>query len=97
MKAESTDQAPAFNVLEPDGQRGQVHPKEITAVLLNDGRWYQIKYGSFKFYKTGSGVPFVQFKLSGIEFDDSDTGDYLVEVFPATVAGVAYPTFNEDL
>lgn len=96
MKAESTDQAPAFNVLEPDGQRGQVHSKEITAVLLNDGRWYQIKPGSFKFYKTGSGVPFVQFDSIEFNTELNREASVRIEVFPATVAGVSYPVPGEE-
>lgn len=96
MKAESTEQTPAFNLLEPDGQRGQAHSKEISRVLLNDGKWYEIEPGSFKFYKTGAGVPFVQFKVNGGDFDCPDADDYLIEVFPASVAGVAYPAPSEQ-
>lgn len=89
MKAETSDVGPRFNLLQSEGVRGQAHTKEITQVLLTDGAWYAIEPGSFHFYRTGGdkAVPFVQFDLM-----PNASGQLRVEVFPATVAGWAYPT-----
>lgn len=98
MKAESTNKNPKFNLLKPDGVRSQAHSEAVTKVLLNDGRWYDIIPGSFKFYRTSSdkAVPFVQFKID--EVDDRLAGleGHTIEVFPATVAGLAYSTDEDE-
>lgn len=89
MKAEFTEKDPKFNLLKPDGVRGQAHSEVITQVLLNDGTWYAIAKGSFKFFKTAGdkAVPFVQFDT----LDTDENGRHLrIEVFPASVCGIAY-------
>jgi hypothetical protein len=99
MKAETSASNPKFNLLQGDGDRPEVEVQEITQVLLNDGAWYSIEPGSFHFYQAPAdssgkrtGVPFVQFDLKevAVAADGSQTA-LRVEVFPATVAGWAYP------
>lgn len=96
MKAEFTEENPKFNLLQPDGIRSQAHSEVISNVLLTDGKWYLIELGSFKFYKTAGdkAVPFVQFKVihSGFAPGEgaSPAAGKVVEVFPASVVGVAY-------
>lgn len=90
MKSEFTEKDPKFNLLKPDGLRGQVHAEAVTDVLLNDGRWYRIVEGSFKFYRTSGdkAVPFVQFVTDALA--NEYVAGKTVEVFPASVSGVAY-------
>lgn len=99
MKVEHTDKQPKFNLMQPDGVRGQVHSEVISDVLLNDGHWYEIKPGSFKFYKTnqssGVGVPFVQFDIAYTEQYRPVAGKR-VEVFPASICGLAYTPSEDD-
>jgi len=97
MKAVPTNKMPKFNLLNPDGERPQTDAENITDVLLNDGHWYEIKRGSFKFYKTGDkGVPFVQFDVTYTE-QYSPVAGRRVEVFPASVCGIAYAVAPEAL
>jgi hypothetical protein len=99
MKAETTDNDPKFNLLKPDGVRSQAHSEVISQVLLNDGIWYQIKEGSFKFFKTSGdkAVPFVQFKLNDEIVDaDGTRRRHVIEVFPASVVGIAYTTVEAE-
>ena len=98
MKAESTEEVPAFNIMKHDGIRSQAHNKTISRVLLTDGKWYDIIPGSFKFYKTSpdKAVPFVQFDY---EREIDNRGTFIltrVEVFPASVAGWAYAVEDEN-
>ena|ERR1700751_4974550 len=91
MKAETSNDGPKFNLLQGDGVRPQAHSDVITQILLTDGQWYSIVPGSFKFYRTSGdhAVPFVQFDLNA----QNEQGEMVrIEVFPATVAGWAYPT-----
>ena len=105
MKAESTDETPAFNIMKHDGIRSQAHNKVISRVLLTDGKWYDIIPGSFKFYKTSpdKAVPFVQFDYERENQSAFMKGGSLppvptrVEVFPASVAGWAYVIENENV
>lgn len=91
MKAEKSETNPKFDLMNPDGVRPQVNSQVITQVLLNDGSWYGVVPGSFKFYKTSDSVPFVQFDTAS-DGVDGVTRSLRIEVFPATVAGWAYPT-----
>lgn len=96
MKAEFTNKDPKFNLMNPDGIRSQVHSESVSDVLLTDGQWYRIEPGSFKFYKTSGdrAVPFIQFKVP--PFNGATTHDKTlvagktIEVFPASVVGIAY-------
>ena len=95
MKAEFTQKNPKFNLMQADGIRSQTHSEDITNVLLTDGIWYLIEKGSFKFYKTSGdrAVPFIQFKVARGAFDAErgvSVAGKIVEVFPASVVGVAY-------
>ena len=98
MKVETTSKTPKFNLMQPDGIRSQADVEDIAFVLLNDGKWYKIIQGSFKFYRTeqstkNPGVPFVQFDTT-LEINESG-GVVRMEVFPATVAGIAYSKPSE--
>jgi hypothetical protein len=95
MKVETSDDGPKFNLLKEDGVRSQAHNQDITQVLLSDGQWYAIEPGSFKFYKTGGPqqVPFVQFDMRSATTNDGER--LRIEVFPATVHGIAYPVPGE--
>lgn len=101
MKVENTEKNPKFNLLSPDGTRAQVHSETISDVLLNDGHWYEIVPGSFKFYRTkppaagAPAVPFVQFDVALTEHYHP-VGGKRVEVFPASVAGLAYVPQEDD-
>lgn len=105
MKAESTEEVPAFNIMKHDGIRPQAHNKVISRVLLTDGKWYAIVPGSFKFYKTSpdKAVPFVQFDYERKDDSVFMSGGSLppvltrVEVFPASVAGWAYAIEDENV
>jgi hypothetical protein len=92
MKAEFTEKDPKFNLLKPDGVRSQAHSEVITQVLLNDGNWYAIRPGSFKFYRTAGdkSVPFVQFDVLPAP-GSQQAAPLRIEVFPATISGIAYP------
>lgn len=94
MKVEHTNKMPKFNLLQPDGVRPQTHSQNVSHVLLNDGHWYAIVPGSFKFYRTdateGPGVPFVQFDIDNDLDNDEMLVGKRVEVFPASVCGLAY-------
>lgn len=89
MKADESVTGPALNLLEVEGvqeQSGNV----ITQILLNDNNWYQVEEGSFHIFRSTNNdkaMPYVQFDtptVDGIE-------GIRIQVFPATVAGWAFP------
>lgn len=112
MKADRTTKQPAFNLLKNDGQAPQADNQVITKVFMNNGTEFDVVPGSFKFYITAGDrpQPFVQFQtwLSHTISVESSNNDkdlmvrnvnwklHTVEVFPASVAGVAFLTAEED-
>lgn len=98
MKVETTDQPPKFDITKPNGIRSQTHAAEITKVLLDDGVWYNIEPGSFKFYKTSQGVPFLTFKVPVFvgPTGGSPVSGKTVELFPPRLVAVAYDQ-DEDV
>lgn len=89
MKAEETNEKPALDLMNPILNEGQANAKVIKKVLLNDGEWYNVKSGTFKFYKTHDSVPFIRFITVDVIADISKQ-EATIECFPATVAGWAY-------
>ena len=109
MKTEHTETPPRFNLMKPDGVRSQGHARDVTHVMLNNGHTYPIQPGSFKFYRVNSntGVPYVTFIVSqnygefGSYDEDGRTArDPLagqqIEVFPASITGIAYDAKVEE-
>lgn len=92
MKAEEST-GPAFNLGKDEGVQSQ-NEGDISQVLLNDGVWYRIVPGSFHVFKPNEherSMPYVQFDLAAAEGGTAGAGDMRVQVFPATVAGWAFP------
>lgn len=98
MKAEKSSHPPKFNLTKIDGQVPQRDADVISKVYLTSGATFDIVPGSFHFYTTPGDrpVPFIQFE-SKIWNENSELCSHIVEVFPASVAGIAYlkPTDNE--
>lgn len=106
MKAEVTSQTPAFNLTKPDGTSPQTNAKTVTKVFLTNGMEYDIVPGSFNYFVTPGDrpVPFIQFKaLTWVDNDNdeiitvADRVLHTFEFFPASVAGVGYPTEDEKV
>lgn len=88
MKIEDTKEKPAFDLMNPTLNEGMAHAKDIKMVLLNDGNWYWVEPGTFKFMKSTDSVPFVRFQ--GDKMGTTKDNMVTIECFPATVAGWAY-------
>jgi hypothetical protein len=96
MKAEKSNEQPAFNLFKPEGQRDMQDAKVITKVWLTNGMEYDVIPGTFHFFTTKGDrpQPFVQFQaqLGVMVGGDYKSAQHTVEVFPASVAGVGYLT-----
>jgi hypothetical protein len=94
MKVEDSAQEPKLNLLQPEGQRSQGHAENVSDVLVNDLGWMPVIEGTFHYYvsqgKGGKpGVPFIQFEIA------DDGANKVVELFPTSVAGIAYKKVEE--
>lgn len=101
MKAEKSEEQPAFNLFKPEGQSDMQDAKIITKIWLTNGMEYDVIPGTFHFYTTKGDrpQPFVQFQalLYGMPKGVNDTVvPHTIEVFPASVAGVGYLTLESE-
>ena len=83
MKVEDTEKSVLQTSFQGVGK--QVHNKDVTAVLMQDG-WHEIYPGTFKLLKTPNQVPFVKFEMS--MWDNNEA--HIIEIFPNSLYGVAY-------
>lgn len=72
------------------GGKAEVGPlgfgAEVSHVKMASGEWNEIVPGSFRLYKSDKGVPFIEFKVSGV----FNNGVKTIQVFPAHIAGWAF-------
>ncbi len=87
MKAEDSIKDSKLNVLNFSDKKSQVDAGEVTKILLTNGNWINCIKGSFHFFITTTErpMPFIQF-----DTEDVGAGVMRVEMFPTSVAGVAY-------
>ena len=83
MKVEDTEKSVLQTSFQGVGK--QVHNKDVTAVLMQDG-WHEIYPGTFKLLKTPNQVPFVKFEMS--MWDNNEA--HIIEIFQNSLYGVAY-------